>query len=47
MRKESVQAIMDVFAKDTLKNITPEKFIDNSLLKELEDSGFVRGLYRR
>ena len=47
MRKESVQAIMDVFPKETLKSVTPEKFIDNSLLKELEDSGFVRGLYRK
>jgi ABC-type nitrate/sulfonate/bicarbonate transport system substrate-binding protein len=47
VRKESVQAILEVFPKETLKNVTPEKFIDNSLLKELEDSGFVRGLYRK
>lgn len=47
VRKESVQAIMEVFPKETLKNVTPEKFIDNSLLKELEDSGFVRALYRK
>ncbi len=46
VRKESVQAILDVFPKETLRNVTPEKLIDNSLLKELEDSGFVRGLYR-
>jgi NitT/TauT family transport system substrate-binding protein len=46
VRRESVQAILDVFPKETLKNVTPEKLIDNSLLKELEDSGFVRGLYR-
>ncbi len=47
VRKESVEAIMDVFSKETLKNVTPEKFIDYSLLKELEDSGFVSRLYRK
>ena len=47
VRKESVQAILDAFPKETLKNVTPEKFIDNSLLKELEDSGFVSRLYRK
>jgi hypothetical protein len=25
----------------------PERFIDNSALKELEDSGFVRELYKK
>jgi len=47
VRKESVQAILDAFPKETLKNVTPEKVIDNSLLKELVDSGFARGLYRK
>ncbi len=42
-----MQAILDAFSKETLKNVTPEKLIDNTLLKGLEDSGFVRGLYRK
>ena len=47
VRRESVQAILDTFPKETLKNVTPETLINNSLLKELDDSGFVRGLSRR
>jgi NitT/TauT family transport system substrate-binding protein len=47
VKRESVQAILDAFPKETLKNVTPETLIDNTLLKELEDSGFVRGLYRK
>lgn len=47
VRRESVQAILDVYPKEALKNVTLEKVIDNSLLKELDDSGFVRGLYRK
>ena len=47
VRRESVQAILDAFPKETLKNVTPEKLIDNTLLKELDDPGFVGGLYRR
>jgi ABC-type nitrate/sulfonate/bicarbonate transport system substrate-binding protein len=47
VRGESVQAILNVYPKEALKNVTPEKFIDNSLLKELEDSGFVGGLYQK
>ncbi len=47
VRSESVQTILDLQPKDNVKNITPEKYIDNSLIKELETSGFVKALYRR
>lgn len=47
VRSESVQAILDLQPKDAVKNITPDKFIDNSLIKELEDSGFIKQLYRK
>lgn len=47
VRSESVQAILDLQPKEVVKNITPEKFIDNSLLKELEESGFIAELYRK
>ena len=43
VRADSVQAILDLYPGE--KN--PERFIDNGLLKELEDSGFVRELYKR
>ncbi len=47
VRSESVQAILDLQPKEVVRNITPEKFIDNSLLKELEESGFIAELYRK
>ena len=43
VRADAVQAILDLTPGE--KN--PERFIDNGLLKELEDSGFVRELYKR
>ena len=43
VRADAVQAILDLTPGE--KN--PERFIDNGVLKELEDSGFVRELYRR
>ena len=45
VRSESVQVILDLQPKEAVKNVTPDKFIDNSLIKELEDSGFVKQLY--
>lgn len=45
IRSESVQAILDLHPRDAVKNITPDKFIDNSPIKELEDSGFIKQLY--
>jgi ABC-type nitrate/sulfonate/bicarbonate transport system substrate-binding protein len=43
VRTDSVQAILDLYPGE--KN--PERFIDNSPLRELEESGFVRELYRK
>jgi ABC-type nitrate/sulfonate/bicarbonate transport system substrate-binding protein len=47
VRNESVQAILDFQPKEGVKDITPEKYIDNSLIKELETSGFIKALYRK
>ena len=47
VRSESVQAILDLQPKEVVKKITSERFIDNSLLKELEESGFIAELYRK
>jgi len=44
---ESVQAILDLHPREAVKNVTPEKFIDHSPLKQLEESGFIRDLYRK
>ncbi|MBI4319919.1 MAG: hypothetical protein HY675_15630, partial [Chloroflexi bacterium] len=43
----AVQAILDEVASDNpkAKEFKPEAFIDNRLVKELEDSGFIRKLY--
>ncbi len=43
VRADAVQAILDLSPGE--KN--PDRFIDNSLLKELEDAGFVRELYNK
>jgi ABC-type nitrate/sulfonate/bicarbonate transport system substrate-binding protein len=43
VRADAVQAILDLTPGE--KN--PERFIDNGVLKELEDAGFVRELYNR
>jgi hypothetical protein len=32
---------------EQVKDVTAEKYIDNSLVKELETSGFIKGLSRR
>jgi ABC-type nitrate/sulfonate/bicarbonate transport system substrate-binding protein len=47
VRRDSVQAIFDQYPKEQLKNLTFEKLNDNTLLQQLEDSGFVKALYRR
>ena len=46
VKSESVQAILDFLPKEQVKDITPEKYIDNSLIKELEASGFIKNIYR-
>lgn len=45
--KEAVQAVIDelVSSVPQAKDAKPEQFIDSRLLKELEDSGFVKTLY--
>jgi NitT/TauT family transport system substrate-binding protein len=47
VRTDSVQAILDFLPKEQVKDITPEKYIDNSLIKELETSGFIKRLDRK
>ena len=47
VRTDSVQAILDFLPKEQVKDITPEKYIDNSLIKELETSGFIKELQRK
>jgi hypothetical protein len=45
VRADSVQAILDVQPRESVKGITPDKFIDNSLIKVLEDTGFIKELH--
>jgi NitT/TauT family transport system substrate-binding protein len=47
VRADAVQAILDFLPREQVKDVTPEKYIDNSLVKELETSGFIKNLYRR
>jgi ABC-type nitrate/sulfonate/bicarbonate transport system substrate-binding protein len=47
VRAESVQAILDFLPKEQVKDISAEKYVDNSLMKELETSGFIKNLYRK
>jgi len=45
--REGIQTIIDQLAKTRpqMKNLNPGDFIDASILKEIEDSGFVKKLY--
>jgi ABC-type nitrate/sulfonate/bicarbonate transport system substrate-binding protein len=45
--REGIQTIIDQLAKTRpqMKNLNPGDFIDPSILKEIEDSGFIRKLY--
>jgi hypothetical protein len=45
--REGIQTIIDQLAKTRpeMKNLNPNDFIDPSILKEIEDSGFVKRLY--
>jgi ABC-type nitrate/sulfonate/bicarbonate transport system substrate-binding protein len=47
VRTDSVQAILDFLPKEQVKDVMPEKYIDNSLVKELETSGFIKELHRK
>ncbi|MBI2954456.1 MAG: ABC transporter substrate-binding protein [Chloroflexi bacterium] len=44
---DSVQTILDEVARSNAKakTVKPEAFIDNSIVKELDDSGFIKKLY--
>jgi len=45
--REGIQTIIDQLAKSRpqMKNLNPGDFIDPSILKEIDDSGFVKKLY--
>jgi ABC-type nitrate/sulfonate/bicarbonate transport system substrate-binding protein len=45
--REGIQTIIDQLAKTRpqMKNLNPNDFIDPTILKEIEDSGFVKKLY--
>jgi ABC-type nitrate/sulfonate/bicarbonate transport system substrate-binding protein len=47
VRRDSVQAIFDQYPKEQIKHLSFERLTDNSLLQQLEQSGFVKSLYRR
>jgi ABC-type nitrate/sulfonate/bicarbonate transport system substrate-binding protein len=47
VRRDSVQAILDLYPKEQQRSVSFEKLVDNSLLQYLEDSGFIKALYRR
>jgi NitT/TauT family transport system substrate-binding protein len=47
VRTDSVQAILDFLPKEQVKDVMSEKYIDNSLIKELETSGFIKELHRK
>jgi ABC-type nitrate/sulfonate/bicarbonate transport system substrate-binding protein len=47
VRRDSVQVILDQYPKAELRSLTYERLVDNSLLQQLEDSGFIKSLYRR
>jgi hypothetical protein len=44
-----VQTVLGFVEKDnpTAKSADPKSFVDDSLLKEIESGGFVKGLYQR
>lgn len=46
-KAEAVQTVLDEMASENekVKGIKPESIIDNRLLKELDDSGFIKKLY--
>jgi len=47
VRAEAVQAILDFLPKEQVRGITPDRYIDHGLIKELETSGFVKSLSRK
>ena len=47
VRTDSVQAILRFLPNEQVKDVSPEKSIDNSLIKELETSGFIKDPQRQ
>lgn len=45
--REAVQNVLDVANNPKARSAKPEEFIDDSILKELEATGFVDALYRK
>ena len=45
--REGIQTIIDQLTKTSpqMRNLNPCDFIDPSILKEIEDSGFIKKLY--
>jgi len=45
---KGIKALIDLVAneKPEFKNIPPERFINSTILKEVDDSGFIDRLYR-
>jgi NitT/TauT family transport system substrate-binding protein len=45
---KGIKALVDLAAveKPELKNISPERFVNTTILKEIDDSGFIDRLYR-
>lgn len=45
---KGIKALLDLAAneKPQLKNISPERFVNTTILKEVDDSGFIDRLYR-
>ena len=45
--REGIQTIIDQLAKTRpqMKNLNPSDFIDPTILREIEDSGFIKKLY--
>jgi hypothetical protein len=44
-----VETVLGIVAKDNpkAKGADPKSFVDDSLLREIDASGFIKGLYQR
>ena len=47
MPEEAIRTVLSLSDNPKAASANPKDFYDNSLLKELEDSGFVKELYSR
>jgi len=46
VNRDALQALMDASANTKARTLKPEDFLDNSFLRELDNSGFVENLYK-